>query len=73
MYNNIADIDQEIAELRKQRDCVIAYWFEVGESDRDFDLPLQYPENASYTLGWYDRDYQLKIGFDFSPLAFDHF
>lgn len=73
MYNNIADISREIAALREERDCTIAYWFEMGEVDRDFDLPLQYPDNAWYTLGWHDRDYQLEIGFISEIPSFDHF
>ncbi|MCC5668416.1 hypothetical protein LC653_32335 [Nostoc sp. CHAB 5784] len=73
MYNNIADINREIAALREERDCLILYWFEMGEADRDFDLPLQYPDNAWYTLGWHDRDYQLEIGFISETPSFDHF
>ncbi|MBD2458401.1 hypothetical protein H6G80_30585 [Nostoc sp. FACHB-87] len=72
MYN-IAEIDREIAVLQEQRDYEIIYWFEMGESDRGADLPPQYAENPWYSLGWHDRDYQLKIGFNLQPVTFDHF
>ncbi|BAZ71283.1 hypothetical protein NIES4106_60800 (plasmid) [Fischerella sp. NIES-4106] len=72
MYN-IADIDREIAALRKQRDYEICYWFEMGESDRSYGLSPQYSENPWYILGWHDRDYQLEIGFSPAPVTFDHF
>jgi hypothetical protein len=73
MYNNIAEIDREIAALQERRDYEIAYWFAMGESDRSAYLPPQYSENLWYTLGWHDRDYQLEIGFNLQPVTFDHF
>lgn len=73
MYNNIADIDGEIAALQEQRDCTIAYWFEMGESDRSYGLPPQYFENPWYILGYHDREYQLEIGFVPETSSFDHF
>ncbi|MBH8564464.1 hypothetical protein I8748_20140 [Nostoc sp. CENA67] len=73
MYNNIADIDREIAALREQRDCTIAYWFEMGEADRSAYLPPQYLDNQWYLLGYYDRDYQLEIGFTPETPSFNHF
>jgi hypothetical protein len=73
MYNNIADINREIAGLREHRDYEIIYWFEMGESDRSSGLAPQYTENPWYTLGWYDRDYQLEIGFNLQPVTFNHF
>lgn len=73
MYNNIADIDREIAALREQRDYEISYWFEMGETDRSYGLQPQYCENPWYVLGWHDRDYQLEIGCNLQPVTFDHF
>jgi hypothetical protein len=73
MYNNIADIDREIAALQEQRDYEILYWFELGESDRSYGLPPQYPDSDWYTLGWNDRDYQLAIGFTSAHVTFEHF
>lgn len=73
MYNNIADIDQEIAELHKQRDCLILYWFEQGEADHSFNLPPQYLDNEWYMSGYEDRQYQLEIGFNPETPSLDHF
>jgi len=73
MYNNIAEIDREIAALREQRDYEIAYWFEMGESDRSYGLQPQYSENSWYILGYHDREYQLEIGFNPELPTFDHF
>jgi hypothetical protein len=73
MYNNIAEIDCEIAALQQQRDYEIAYWFEMGESDRSYGLSPQYSQNPWYMLGYQDRDYQLEIGFNQEIPSFDHF
>lgn len=73
MYNTIADIDREIAALQEQRDYEILYWFELGERDHEVGLPPQYPDNDWYLLGWHDRDYQVAIGFNQTPVTFDHF
>ena len=73
MYNTIADIDREIAALQEQRDYEILYWFELGERDREVGLPPQYSDSDWYLLGWYDRDYQLAIGFTSTPATFEHF
>jgi hypothetical protein len=73
MYNNIADIDREIAALKEQRNHEILYWFEMGESDASAFLPVQYPQNLWYTLGYNDRKYQLEIGFNPTPANFNHF
>ncbi|NWF58964.1 MAG: hypothetical protein HXY43_06560 [Fischerella sp.] len=72
MYN-IADIDREIAELQEQRDYEIIYWFDMGESDRNYGLSPQHSENPWYILGWHDREYQLEIGFNPETPSFDHF
>jgi len=73
MYNNITDINREIAALQEQRDYEIAYWFEQGECDRNYGLQPQYSENPWYILGWHDRDYWLEIDFNLQPVTFDHF
>ncbi|NJL65449.1 MAG: hypothetical protein HC903_31315 [Methylacidiphilales bacterium] len=82
MYNNIADIDREIAALKEQRNYEILYWFEMGESDaevaelrgdRSAFLPPQYAENPWYKLGYDDRQYQLEIGFNPTPANFNPF
>jgi hypothetical protein len=73
MYNNIADINREIAALQEDRDYIVLYWFEMGENDRSAFLPPQYPGNAWYVYGYEDRDYQLEIGFIPKPTSFEHF
>ncbi|PAX59432.1 hypothetical protein [Brunnivagina elsteri] len=73
MYNNIEDIDREIAALKEQRNNEILYWFEMGESDRSAFLPPQYAENPWYKLGYDDRKYQLEIGFNPTPVNFNPF
>ena len=74
MYDIItADIDLRIAEMQEERDCMILYWFEMGELDRNCGLNIQYQDNGWYLLGWYDRDYQLEIGFQTEPVNFEHF
>ena len=73
MYNNIADISREIAALREERDCLILYWFEMGERDRNYGLQPQYSDNAWYMSGYEDRQYQLEIGFISETPSFDHF
>lgn len=71
MYNTIADIEREIAELQKQKDYLALYWFEEGEADRNFNLAPQHTENFWYILGWNDRDYQIEVGFH--PVPFEIF
>ena len=73
MYDLIADIDCEIAGLHEQRDCLILYWFEMGEADRNYGLSPQYPDSTWYMSGYWDRDYQMEIGFNPQPTTFDHF
>ena len=73
MYNTIEDIDREIAALEEDKYYQILYWFEEGETDRDFDLPPQHTKNFWYILGWNDRDYQQEIGFNPQTPRFEHF
>lgn len=72
MYN-IAEIDREIAAMQEQRDYEIIYWFEMGECDRSYGLQPQYSENPWYILGYHDCDHQVAIGFNQTPVTFDHF
>ncbi|MDB9373269.1 hypothetical protein [Nodularia sphaerocarpa] len=72
MYS-IADIDHEIAALEEQRDYQISYWFEMGETDRDFDIPPKYPDNVWYMNGYEDRQYQLEISFIAETSIFNHY
>lgn len=72
MYNNISDINRKIVELREQRDCLIQNWFERGETDRNYGLVPQYPDNAWYMSGYWDRDYQLEIGFNTASATSQH-
>lgn len=73
MYNTIANINREIAALEEDKACLSLYWFEQGETDRDFDLPPQHLDNEWYLLGWNDREYQLQIGFNPEIFRFEHF
>ena len=73
MYNKIQDIERELAALEEDKEGIIFYLLEQGESDRNFNLPLQHTNNFWYILGWHDRDYQIEIGFDPEPVIFEHF
>lgn len=61
MYNTIADIDEEITRLEKEKDYQSNYWFTLGEIDKDFDLKPQHPEDYWYMLGYNDREHQIEI------------
>jgi hypothetical protein len=73
MYSTIGDIKRQINELRSQRSYLVLYWFEMGETDKSVNLPPQYPDNYWYMMGYYDREYQLAIGFNPTPVTFEHF
>ncbi len=73
MYNTISEIDREIAELKRERDRTILYWFEMGEADRSAGLSAQYSDNSWYLSGYQDRGYQMEIGFNLELQSFDHF
>ena len=73
MYNTIADIDREITALEEDKHYQILYWFEMGETDRGFDLSPQYSDNDWYMMGWNDREYQLQIDFNPEIPRFEHF
>ncbi len=73
MYNNIADIDREIAALEEDRDYHILYWFETGELDCEVSLQPQYLDNSWYMMGYHDRQHQIEIGFNYQPQRFEHF
>ena len=62
--NNVTHINSKITALRQERNDVVTYWFELGESDRSRGLAQRYPDNSWYVMGWCDRSYQIEIGFD---------
>lgn len=72
MYATIADIEQEIAVLEKEKTYQTNYWFTLGETDRDFDLKPQHSDNYWYMLGWNDREHQIEIGVKLEPVT-EHF
>lgn len=73
MYNIAQEIEREIADLEQERERLILYWFEMGETDHSHTLPPQYPDNYWYMSGYWDREYQLEIGLKPEPISFEHF
>ena len=63
---DIETIKKEIELLQQDLEDLSYYWFFLGEQDKQYGLPIQYSDNEYYVMGWYDKEYQLEIGYNCS-------